>query len=190
MARIEPLAEPYAPEESASLWAMTPPGIEPIGLFRMLARNLPMAEALRGWAAYELGRTLSLGTREREIVIDRTCAASGCEYEWGVHIAFFASRANLTPAQITSLTWGDADDACWGDERDRLLIRAVDALHRDNDIDDRLWSRLADEFTDAQLIDLVALCGWYHAISFLARTVRLDPEPGAPRFADVAAPRA
>jgi hypothetical protein len=33
-------------------------------------------------------------------------------------------------------------------------------------------------------MDLVLLCGWYHAISFLARSARVDLEPFAPRFAD------
>ena len=32
--------------------------------------------------------------------------------------------------------------------------------------------------------DLLMLTGWYHAISFTANAVRLDPEPGTPRFAD------
>jgi len=32
------------------------------------------------------------------------------------------------------------------------------------------------------------LCGWYHAISFAANGARVDPEPGAPRFADYTNP--
>ena len=73
-----------------------PPGVPPIALFRTFARNLPMTEAMPGWGSYELGRDLSLSMRDREIVIDRTCARCGCEYEWGVHVAFFAERAGLT----------------------------------------------------------------------------------------------
>jgi hypothetical protein len=53
-------------------------------------------------------------------------------------------------------------------------------------LDDHLWAQLAATYTDEQLLDLIALCGWYHAISFLARAARVAPEPGAPRFADVA----
>jgi hypothetical protein len=44
-----------------------------------------------------LGRGL-LMLRQREIVIDRTCALNGSEYEWGVHIAFFAAKVKFTPA--------------------------------------------------------------------------------------------
>jgi len=39
---------------------------------------------------------------------------------------------------------------------------------------------------DGQLLDLLMLCGWYHAISFAATAARLPHEPHAPRFADFA----
>jgi alkylhydroperoxidase family enzyme len=185
MTRIAPLDKPYSPETDSLLRSMMPSGMEPIRLFRVLARNVPMTTAMQVWGGYELSRGLSIGMREREIVIDRTCAQCGCEYEWGVHIAYFADRVSLTPAQIASLTHGDAADSCWTADRDRLLIRMVDRLHAANDLPDDLWNALAAEFTQPQLIDLLALCGWYHAISFLARSMRVEPEPGAPRFTDV-----
>jgi Carboxymuconolactone decarboxylase family len=100
---------------------MMPPGVPPIALFRTFARNLTMTEAMRPWGGYELSHKLSLSLRDREIVIDRTCARCGCEYEWGVHVAYFAERAQLAPAQVASLTAGSADDECWTQERDRLL---------------------------------------------------------------------
>jgi alkylhydroperoxidase family enzyme len=187
MPRIAPLTPPYPAEATAALTRMVPDGIEPIALFRVLARNPTMADPMTVWGSYELGRTLSLGRREREIVIDRTCARCGCEYEWGVHVGYYGPRIGLSAEQVTSLTHGDADDPCWTDERERLLIRASDALHDGNDIDDALWARLAAAFDDAELLDLLALAGWYHAISYLARATRLPNEPGAPTFGDVVA---
>ena len=47
-----------------------------------------------------------LSLREREIVIDRTCALTGCEYEWGVHVAIFAGAAELTEEQIRATVAG------------------------------------------------------------------------------------
>ena len=64
---------------------------------------------------------------DREIVIDRTCARCHCEYEWGVHVAFFADRVGLTSEQITSLTHGASTDPCWSSPRDRVLIDVADA---------------------------------------------------------------
>jgi alkylhydroperoxidase family enzyme len=65
------------------------------------------------------------------------------------------------------------------------LIRAVDALCDHRDIDDALWTALRDEFDDREILDLTMLCGWYHAISFTARTARIPLEPGSPTFAGV-----
>lgn len=181
-ARIAPLEPPFDAEVGEQLTSMMPSGVPPIALFRTFARNLPMTRAMHTWGAYELGRSMSLTRRDRELVIDRTCAQCGCEYEWGVHVAFFAETAGLTPVQVASLASGTAEDPCWSDERDRLLIRTVDALHADADITDELWRALGAVLSAQNLLDLLLLCGWYHAISFVARAARVPLEVGAPRF--------
>lgn len=183
--RIAPVQPPYDPETDAQLRAMMPPGVPPIALFRTFVHNMAMTKAMGPWGAYELSRGLSLSMRDREIVIDRTCARCGCEYEWGVHVAFFAERVGFSRGQIVSLTVGGPDDPCWQEERERLLIRAVDALHDGADIPDELWQRLVSGFSDANLLDLLFLCGWYHAISFVATGARVPLEAGAPTFASV-----
>lgn len=187
MARIPALEPPFTSDVEAHLATMMPAGRPPIGLFRMFAKHLPMSIAMSTWGRYELGRDLSLTLREREIVILRTCARCGCEYEWGVHVMVFAHRAGLTPAEITSLTCGLAEDPCWTTSRETMLIRLVDALHDSGDVDDELWRPAQELLDERQLLDVPLLCGWYHAICFTARTARVDLEPGAPRFADVKA---
>ncbi len=184
MPRIQPLDPPYESEVADFLTAMMPPGQPPLRLFRTFARNATMMAAMREWGAYELGRTLSLSRREREIVIDRTCALCGCEYEWGVHTAFFGERVKLSQPQVFSLVHGSAADACWSEERERLLILAADALHERATIDDALWGRLAAAFNEPELLDLLLLCGWYHAISYAANAAGIALEEWAPRFVD------
>src|SRR5690349_12655719 len=144
--RIAPLEPPYQPDVAAQLERMMPPGAPPIGLFRTFVRNLPMAQAMSGWGTYELSRELSLSLRDREILIDRTCARCGCEYELGVHVAFFAEKAGFSEAQIDSLARGTASDDCWTDERDRLLVELADELHETSTASDGLWSRLIAVF--------------------------------------------
>ena len=153
----------------------------PINLFKLFARNLPMAQAMTGWGRYELGRDLTLSMRQRELVIDRVTARCGAEYEWSVHTAFFAERVSLTQPQIASLTHGDPTDACWSPE-EHALLAAVDELHDHNDISDATWDAL--DLTDVQRLDLLLLAGWYHAISYVARAARVPLEENAPRFAD------
>lgn len=193
MARIPPVEDPYPPpveELFRSFYGEVPP----LRVARTMARNLPMARALSTWHWYELSDALSVDLRAREIVINRTCALCGCEYQWGLHVAVFADRAGLSPDQLRSLAFGSSAEDCWTAQRDRLLVDLADQLHDRSDLDDRLWAELSDHFSEEQLLDLLALCGWYHTVSFLTRGARVEPEPGLPGFADtledVRAPRA
>ena len=187
MARIRPVTAPYDDVAGPLLDAMMPAGLDPIGLFRTFVRNPTMSRAMSGWGLYELGRDLSISRRAREIVIDRTTARCGCEYEWGVHIAYFADRVGFDAAQIRSLTHGSAADPCWTDPAERALIEAVDELHDRSTITDARWNALAEHHDPAQLLDILFLAGWYHAISYAANAAQVELEPWAPRFADVVA---
>ena len=182
-ARIDPLSPPYEPAVAAQLESMMPPGVPPIGLFRTFVRNLEMTEAMSGWGAYELSKRLSLSMRQRELVIDRVTARCGCEYEWGVHLAFFGDRVGLTAEQKRSITHGTPDDSCWSSEESAVL-HAVDELHDDADISDATWSELSSTLTAEEILDLLMLAGWYHAVSYAANAARIPLEDGAPRFAE------
>jgi alkylhydroperoxidase family enzyme len=184
MSRIEPLEAPYDPEVAEVLEAMMPPGAPPIALFRTFVHNLTMTQAMSAWGGYELSKRSSLSMRQRELVIDRVTARCRCEYEWGVHLAYFADRIGLTIEQRRSITHGSADDACW-DADESALLRAVDELHDRADIADDTWRGLTTFLADGQILDVLMLAGWYHAISFTANAARVPLEPGAPRFDDV-----
>ena len=125
--------------------------------------------------------TLSL--REREIVIDRTCARCSGEYEWGVHIALFAERVGFGPDEIRATMAEDSDAACWSDD-ERLLIQMVDQLHDTARIDDDLWAALVRRYSDEQLLEVMMLAGFYHMVSFVVNATRLPSEAYAARFSD------
>src|SRR6202040_3310548 len=124
MSRIAPLEPPYAPELSEQFDRIMR-GAPPLMLFRTVAGNARAREKFRAGSLLDRG---PLSLREREIVIDRTCALTGCEYEWGVHVSAFAEAADLTDEQVRATVLGDADAACWS-ESEQALISAVDALH-------------------------------------------------------------
>ena len=174
-ARVEPVRPPYPSELQAIFDKIMPPGVPPLSLFTTLARVPRIYERFRGGALLDRG---PVSLRHREIVIDRTCARCGCAYEWGVHVAFFAERVGLTPEQVGATVHGDASDPAWTDE-ERLLVRLVDELHDSAGISDALWTGLAKAFSVEQILELVALVGFYHTVSFLANGLRLAPEPFA-----------
>src|SRR5688572_22461811 len=87
-ARIAPLEPPYSEAVTAALQKIMPPGVDPLVLFRTLAVNERVFLRLMAGGLLDRG---SITLREREIVIDRTCARCGSEYESGVHVAFSRS---------------------------------------------------------------------------------------------------
>ncbi|WP_255945875.1 carboxymuconolactone decarboxylase family protein [Streptomyces odontomachi] len=178
--RIAPVEPPYDPETAAALNLLG----APIALFRIFARRPERAHGIHGWGRYYLSRRSALGLRHRELVIDRTTVRCGAGYEWGVHMATFAEKAGFDAHQIRSLVAGGPEDGCWADPADRAVLRAVDALCATHDLSDDQWRELTDAIGQEATVDLLLLCGWYHAISFTARVLRLQPEPGTPAFSD------
>jgi len=144
-------------------------------------RHLPLARAMYPLGFYFLGRGIPLEIRHREIVIDRVCARCGCEYEWGVHARIFARAAGFNLCQLAATASSDANASCWS-QSDRLLIRMVDELHDSGRITDLLWAAMAQRWSEEQIMNLVVLAGWYHAISFVANAARVPLEEFAMRF--------
>ena len=171
--RVEPIPPPYAPELQAVFDKIMPPGVSPLSLFTTLARVPRVWERFRAASLLDRG---PLSLRQREIVIDRTCARCGCAYEWGVHIAFFAERVRLTSEQTHATVHGDATDPAWSNE-EQLLVRLVDYLHDSANISDDLWQALSSAFTTEQIFEMIALTGFYHTVAFFANGLRLRPEP-------------
>jgi 4-carboxymuconolactone decarboxylase len=179
--RLTPLSEPYDPEIARTLERMMPPGIPPLNLFRTVAHNPAILERFRSTGTYLLNFG-TLSALDREIVIQRTCARCGCEYEWGVHAVFYGERVGLSAEQLDATAAGPgAADPCWSPEQ-AVLIELVDALHDRDDLDDAVWERLAAHYNEAQLVELVALVGQYHFVSFIANAFRVQHEEGARRF--------
>jgi len=156
-------------------------GKEPLVLFTTMARDRRLFFKFFGAGLLDRGH---LTIREREIVIDRVTAACGAEYEWGVHVAAYATKARLNEDQLTSLTTGGPDDACWSDT-DRVLIRLCDSLHRRCSVGDDLWAQLSACYSDEAILELLMLAGTYRTVSYLVNSLRLPLEPGARRFSDV-----
>jgi alkylhydroperoxidase family enzyme len=181
ISRIAPVQPPYEPDVAEVLQALGPP----LDLFRLFARRPARARGILGWGRYYLSRDLALTLRDRELVILRTTAMLGAQYEWGVHLAWYADKAGLDHGQIRAVTQGSFHDPCWSDPRDRAVLRAVDELCRSHDLSDATWPVLVKAVGEDGAIDLLLLCGWYHAISFVALAARLPNEPDTPAFADI-----
>jgi alkylhydroperoxidase family enzyme len=177
MSRIAPLEPPYDPEIQGQFDRIMR-GAPPLVLFRVIAGQPRAWEKFRAASLLDRG---PLALREREIVIDRTCALTGCEYEWGVHVATFAAAARLTDEQVRATVRGAADEPCWSTS-EQALIAAVDALHHRATLSDAEFSALSAHYDDAQIFEIILLCGFYRTVSYLANGLDLPLEEKAERF--------
>ncbi len=102
-ARIASARPPYSAEIQAAFDRIMPPGVSPLVLFTTLARDARLYERFRGGGLLDKGH---LTLRQREVVIDRITALCGSEYEWGVHVAFFAPAISCTRVPISTTRFG------------------------------------------------------------------------------------
>ena len=177
MSRIAPLEPPYE-AEIQSVFDRIMRGGPPLMLFRVMASNP------RAWEKFRAGSLLDRGPltlREREIVIDRTCALTGCEYEWGVHVTTFAQAAGLSEPEIRATVHEGAEAPCWS-AAEQALIAAVDALHARATFSDDEFAALSSHYDDAKIFEVILLCGFYRTVSYLANGLDLPLEQNAARF--------
>lgn len=178
--RIEPIEPPYDPDTEAQLLKWMPPNspMEPLVLFRTLLVHPRLSSRMRALGAGILGPGL-IQPREREIVILRTCARCGAEYEWGVHAVAFGTSVGLSQPQIDATVTDD--DTVWSD-RERLLIYLADELYETDGISDELWRDLITTWSEPELLELVVTAGWYRTLSYFINAARIQREPWAARF--------
>jgi alkylhydroperoxidase family enzyme len=159
--------------------------LPPLALFRTLLRHPDLADAMEPIGKFLLAldghRVLGVTRRDRELVILRTCARCRCEYEWGIHATLFADKVGLSVAQIEATARSGPADNCWS-VRDRLLLYLSDEMHQSQTVGDHLWRKLTAQWSDAEILELLTLAGWYHLISFITNAAGVELESWARRF--------
>lgn len=177
MSRIAPIERPWPAEFEQVIARIMPAGMEPLKFLRVLATSP------RAWAKFFAGALLDdqspLSLRTREIVINRTTARCGCDYEWGVHVRLFAERAGLTPEQVADTVSDEPDPALWSGE-DRVVMEIVDALIDRKRLDSKEFQRLRLHHSDDQILEIIQLIAFYHGVSLMCGALELEPEPGMP----------
>jgi alkylhydroperoxidase family enzyme len=176
-ARISAAQPPFPEDMQAALDAVMR-GQPPLVLFTTMARDPRLFRKFFSSGLLDRG---NLSLREREIVIDRTTALCGSEYEWGVHITAFSRHAGLGPEQVQSSATGGSTDSCWT-PAEKALLRLCESLHATCSVDDALWASLRQHFTEEAMLELLMLAGFYRTVSYLTNALRLPLEANAERF--------
>lgn len=131
---------------------------------------------LRSWSGFG-GLLLSAGAlppRDREVLILRTAANTGADYEWGHHLAL-GRMVGLGDGEMADLARFTAVDR---PAHDALLVRAADELHADAVLSDETWTELAQGYDEQQLIELCMVVGQYHLVAFTLNSLGVQREAG------------
>lgn len=180
MPRIKALNEPYPAEVRADFDKIMGVGVPPLVLFSTIASSD------RAWRKFKGGSLLDgalLTLRQRELVIDRVCARTGCEYEWGVHVMAFAQVAGLTREEVAGTLEYPLRPGQWKEE-EAALLTAVDALHDRATLSDEAFLNLRKHFDDDQILEILMLAGFYRTVSYIANGLALPLEQNSASFSE------
>lgn len=145
-------------------------------LFLTLGRHRAL---FRGWLRFA-GRLMPAGKlprRETELVILRVAHLRGCDYEFDHHV-HLARRAGVTAADIDRVVAGPEADG-WT-PREQAVLRAVQGLHDQRDLDDATWDALRGHLSERDVLELVFLVGHYEMLATAIATLRVQPDERRP----------
>lgn len=138
-------------------------------LLATMVRHPDLTRAYLGFNAYLLIDS-TLSGRAREVALLRVVHRRGCVYLWSHHVPI-ARRAGITTAEIDAIRYDEVTD-----ERDRVVVRAVDELDEHSTISDTTWVELGRHFDDRQRMDLVFTVGGYCLLALAVNTFGIEDE--------------
>lgn len=180
MSRIAPIEPPYSEAAQKLFDLAMPEGMEPLSLFRVMARSERLLPRFMRAGVLDRG---PVPIRDRELVIHRTTARCRAEYEWGVHVSAFGRPLELGEDVLQAIVCGDATDPAF-DERQASLIALCDELHDSSTLGSETWERLGEHFDELQILELIYTVGMYHTVSFLVNGLDLENEVFGARFSE------
>ncbi len=178
--RIEAMEAPFEDDLQKTFDRLMPAGMKPLIIFKTMAKHRLLFDhqmALGGVVLYKG----TLDRIERELILHRTCARCGSEYEWGVHVNAFARPLGISEEKIRGTVTADWNDPVWT-ERESILIRLADELHDTATVSDELWAMLSEGWSEMEILEMIAVCGNYHGVSFLTNAVKMNLEANGERF--------
>ena len=154
-----------------------------LNIMRTMAHHPPLLKRFNALGGSFLVHGL-LPPREREIVILRVGWNCRSVYEFGQH-TLMGGQAGLSDDEIAALATTRAGAPWSGD--DEALIALADELCADDCVSEATFAALRRRWNDAELVELVALAGFYRMVSGFLNTLGVEPEDGLPGWPPSAA---
>jgi len=176
--RVPPLAESEWSEEQRKLIAEQKISGPVLNLYKTMLNHPTLYGPRYKFGSY-LQRDSLLPPKTRELLILRTAALTGAEYEWGHHVEA-AQKAGFSAEEIRRIKSGP-DASGWSEEH-AAVLRAADELRRETFVSDRTWATLAKHYDTKRLIEIIYTSGGYTMTALAINSLGIQLEPGFPRF--------
>lgn len=144
-----------------------------INLYRALLNSPTIAEA---WLAFNtaIRFNTALDDQTRELAILRVSQLNGADYQFQIHATKYAPEAGITPQQIAALD--GVDNSSLFQPAHRALLAYTDAMTRDIEVSDAVFSKLKPHYSEAQIVELTVLIGAYNMHTRVGRALQIDAE--------------
>jgi 4-carboxymuconolactone decarboxylase len=163
--------------------ADAPDGKGPPNILYTIAHHPDLLPPFLGFSATLAMRGV-LPRRDSELLALRASLNCGSAFEWGHHVEY-ALAEGLSQAEVDRIAEGPEHHA-WS-ARDRLLLRAADELHAEQQLEDGTFEALQAELDSAQIVELCFVVGHYTMLSMVANATGVpieDRVPAMPKRAD------
>lgn len=118
---------------------------------------------------------VDLDGRLREIVIVRIGYLNRCAYVVKQHVPELTAPEGLSKAECDSLA--DWRATSLFSARERAALAYADAMTRDIDVPDAVFTELRKHFNERQIVELTVLIGTYNMHTRVGQALQIDPEP-------------
>jgi 4-carboxymuconolactone decarboxylase len=175
----------WSKETRAILGDVTPAaessdGLGPPNILYTIAHHPSLLAPFLGFtAALAMRGVLARGDAERLAL--RTAWNCRSRFEWGHHVEY-ALAEGLSREEIGCIAVGP-EHARW-DAKERLLLRAADELHAHQDLMEETFAALRDDWSDAEIVEIIFVVGNYTMLSMVANATGVPLEKRLPGMPD------
>src|SRR5438874_7850941 len=145
-----------------------------INIYRLMLHSPTLASA---W--FDLNQAVRYGTQidgqSRELAVIRVAILNNVEYVQRAHGPAYALKEGLTPEQVAALAnWQPSN---LFSAQQRALLAYTDAMTREIDVPDSVFSEVRMHFSERQTVELTMLIAAYNMLTRFLKALKVDPEP-------------
>src|SRR5882724_6802961 len=175
MARVALIGENEHPELADSIAKIKGArGGRLINIYRLMLHSPALANV---W--FDLNQAVRYGTeidgQSRELAVIRVAILNNVEYVQRAHGPAYALKEGLTPEQVAAVENWQPSKLFSASQR--ALLDYTDAMTREIDVPDPVFSELRQHFSERQTVELTMLIGAYNMLTRFLKALQVDPEP-------------